>query len=131
MPDIKGTLFWLAVVLLALIWMMHGCGKRFDKFREHRQQRHEQWDRQRQQRHDQRQKQRDDRQQEWNERGNWRERRRQRSDDRPQDIASNSQSVFSVEAASELYGDWAEFTEQEIAEINAAGAGVATGDTGY
>ena len=54
MPDIKGTLFWLAVVLMLLIWMMRGCGSSLDKFREHRerqrQHREERWDEWREQR---------------------------------------------------------------------------------
>ena len=130
MPDIKGTLFWLAVVLVALIWMFHGCGKRIDKFREQRQERQEQWDQRRQERYDQRQRQRDDRQQNWNERSNWRERRKQRHEDRSRDVASNSPGVFEIKEACQVVGNWPEFTEQEIAEINSSSAAMSSGDAG-
>lgn len=80
MPDIKGTLFWLAIVLALLIWMAHGCGKRFDKFREHRQERQQQWQ-------EGRDKWREDRQ----EKESWRERRRQSRDDTPTDDSLNDE----------------------------------------
>lgn len=69
MPDVKGTLFWLAIVLLLLLWMMNGCGSRIDEFREHRRERQ-------QDRQEQREERRDDWQQWWNERERWRDRKR-------------------------------------------------------
>lgn len=41
MPDIKGTLLALALVLALVIWIGHGCNRRMEKFREYRQERQE------------------------------------------------------------------------------------------
>lgn len=64
LPDIKGTLFWLAVVLVLLLVMFRGCGSRIDRWREHR-------DERRQERYEHRQ----DRNKRWEE---WREQRNER-----------------------------------------------------
>ncbi len=41
MPDIKGTLWALAICLLLVIWLLAGCRSGLDRFREHREQRRE------------------------------------------------------------------------------------------
>lgn len=61
MPDVKGSLFWLFLVLLCVIWLTRGCGSRFDQWREYRDDRREQ------------------RQNNWDQ---WREQREQRRDER-------------------------------------------------
>ena len=65
MPDIKGTLFWLAIVLALLIYLMNGCGSRMDRFREHRQQRQEDREQRWEEWRDERQEQRDSRRWRW------------------------------------------------------------------
>ncbi len=62
MPDIKGTLFWLAVVLALLLWLLKGCGGPLDRFRDFREQRRQDWN-----------ERRDDWRQEREQRGSWRD----------------------------------------------------------
>lgn len=40
--DVKGSLFWLAVVLTLLLLIARGCASRLDRFRQHREDRQEQ-----------------------------------------------------------------------------------------
>ncbi|MCC7334427.1 MAG: hypothetical protein IT422_05005 [Pirellulaceae bacterium] len=106
MPDIKGTLFWLAVVLALLIWMVQGCGNRFDKFREHRQERYQQWQEGRDKRHEDRQ-----------EKGSWRERRKQSRDNKSIDDDIHTESVPTTETTGEENIRGPQFTDREIEEI--------------
>lgn len=68
--DIKGTLWALAICLLLLVVIFRGCGKRMDKFREHRDERRQE----RQQRFDERREQRF----EWRERRHFDRKQRRR-----------------------------------------------------
>ena len=88
MPDIKGSLFWLFLVLLCVIWLTRGCGSRFDRWREYRddwrEQRQDRWQGWRDQREDRRDDGSndgsswlDDWREGWRDRERWRDRRDQ------------------------------------------------------
>lgn len=84
MPDVKGSLFWLFLVLLCVIWLTRGCGSRFDRWREYRddrrEQRHDNWDQWREQREQRRDERWGDHQDDGSGRRDWGWRFRRQAD---------------------------------------------------
>jgi hypothetical protein len=102
MPDIKGTLFWMAVVLALLIYMMRGCGSGIDKFREFRQDNKQQ----RQERRNNWNQEREKRRENWQGWQGWRERRKKFRDDNEQDDGANPQGMQETETAGKVAVFW-------------------------
>lgn len=89
MPGVKGTLFWLFLVLICIIWLTRGCGSRFDKWRDYRDDRRND----RQEWWEQRRERREFSDDEESRRRRWFRRRQDQAEDKKQDTLSNDVSV--------------------------------------